>query len=541
LVEGVFMSLFRNLARVLVCAASVAALSSGASAQPDTRSAERIKAHVAFLADDLLQGREAGTPGFDIAAAYVASQLAQIGVKPGAADGTYFQRVPMTAARPADEGKLALTSKAGVQPLVFGEDYLPGRNPSAPITHVAAPLVFVGYGVRTGQRDDYAGLDVKGKIVVALSGAPSNLQTEERAYYAGTRTKRLAAEARGAVGFITIMAPSDETRRPFANSARQWRNWGMAWRTPAGAAFAPGAATPDLGTLSVKGAAKLFVGARQSYDQVVKAAEEGAAPRFALPFGLDATVNTELKTLESVNVVGRIDGTDPKLKGEVVVLSAHLDHIGVTPPVNGDSINNGALDNAGGVATTLEVARAFVEGKPPRRTLLFLLNTAEEKGLVGADYFARNPPTRAPIVANINLDMPILTYDFIDVVAFGAERSTLGPAVLRAATRMGVKLSPDPLPEEGLFTRSDHFRFVEQGVPSVFLMTGFENGGREAFTSFLKDHYHKPSDDLSLPIDYAAGAKFAAINYEIAREVADADARPAWNSGDFFGTLFGRR
>ncbi|CAN7461584.1 M28 family metallopeptidase [Phenylobacterium sp. LjRoot164] len=535
------MNLSRNLARGLTCAAAIAALSTGAHAQPNTRSAERIKAHVGFLADDLLQGREAGTAGFDVAAAYVASQLAQIGVKPGAADGTYFQRVSMVAGRPSDEGALALTSKAGPAPLKFGEDFLPGRNLLSASTRVAAPLVFVGYGVRTPTQDDYAGLNVKGKIVVALSGAPAGLQTEERAYYAGVRTKRLAAEAKGAVGFITIMAPSDETRRPFANSARQWRNWAMAWRAPDGAAFSPAATTPDLGILSVKGAAKLFVGARQSYDEVVRAAETDAPPRFALPYGLDATINTETKIVESANVVGRIEGSDPKLKDEVVVLSAHLDHIGVTPPIKGDAINNGALDNASGVATTLEVARAFVEGKPPRRTLLFLLNTAEEKGLVGADYFARHPPTTAPIVANINLDMPVLTYDFVDVVAFGAERSSLGPTVQRAAGRMGLRLSPDPLPEEGLFTRSDHFRFVEQGVPSVFLMTGFENGGREAFTSFLKDHYHKPSDDLSLPIDYGAGAKFAAINYEIAREVADADARPAWNSGDFFGTLFGRR
>lgn len=536
------MSLFRKLSAALIGAVSVAALASSALAAPDAGSAERIRAHMTFLADDLLQGREAGTPGFDIAAAYVASQLAQLGVKPGAADGTYFQRVPMVGFRAADEGKLILSSKGGGSaPLLFAEDYLPGRNPRAEVTRVAAPLVFVGYGVVADGRDDYAGLDVKGKIVVALQGAPASFQTEERAYYGSGRTKRLAAEARGAVGFITISTPADEQRRPFANSARQWRTWSMTWRDAAGTAFAPAAATPDLASLSVKGSAKLFVGAPASYDDVVKAAEAGAPPRFALPASLDATVNTELKTVQSANVVGRIDGTDPKLKNEVVVLSAHLDHIGVTPPVNGDSINNGALDNASGVATTLEVARAFMQGKPPRRTLLFLLNTGEEKGLVGADYFARNPPTALPIVANVNLDMPILTYDFIDVVAFGAERSSLGPAVQRAAARVNVKLSPDPLPEEGLFTRSDHFRFVEQGVPSVFLMTGFGNGGAAAFTSFLRDHYHKPSDDFAQPISYAAGAKFAAINYQITREVADADARPAWNKGDFFGTLFGKK
>ena len=534
------MSLFGNLTWRLAGAASGLALASAAmAASPaDPQSAERIKAHITFLADDLLQGREAGSPGYDIAAAYVASQLAQLGVKPGAADGSYFQVVPMMGFRARDEGKLLLSAGGKAAPLVFAEDYLPGRNPRAEVTHVAAPMVFVGYGVVGGGRDDYAGLDVKGKIVVALLGAPSSLQTEERDYYANSRTKRLAAEAHGAVGFIAIATPADEQRRPFANSARQWRSWSMTWRDAAGSAFAPAAGAPDLASLSATGAAKLFVGAPASFAEVAAAA---TPPRFELPFGLGATINTELKPSQSANVVGVIEGSDPKLKDEVVVLSAHLDHIGVTPPVNGDSINNGALDNASGVATTLEVARAFKQGKPPRRTVMFLLNTGEEKGLVGADYFARNPPTSRPLVADINLDMPVLTYDFTDVVAFGAERSSLGPVVQGAAARMGLKLSPDPMPEEGLFTRSDHFRFVEQGVPAMFLVTGFANGGEAAFKSFLRDHYHKPSDDLSLPIDYAAGAKFAAVNYEIARAVADADARPTWNKGDFFGTLFGKR
>lgn len=538
------MSLSTKLARMFASAGVVAMLAASASAAPapDARSAERIKAHITFLADDLLQGRETGTPGFDIAAAYVASQLAQIGVKPGAADGSYFQSVPMSGFRSADEGKLLLTPTGGAAtPLVFGEDYVPGRNPLSPTTHVSAPLVFVGYGVVGGDRDDYAGLDVKGKVVVALAGAPASLQTEERAYYASGRTKRLAAEARGAVGFLSINTPADEVRRPFDGSARDWKSWGVTWRDGAGKPFSPAGSAPALASISVKGAQKIFAGARHSFADVIKAAEAGTPPRFVLPASLDATLNTELKTVESANVVGLIPGADPKLKNEVIVLSAHLDHVGVTSPVNGDSINNGAMDNASGVATTLEVARAFTEGKPPRRTLMFLLNTGEEKGLVGADYFARNPPTTLPIVANVNLDMPVLTYDFTDVVAFGAERSTLGPAVQRAAARSGVKLSADPMPQEGLFTRSDHFRFVEQGVPSVFLMTGFANGGEEAFTTFLREHYHKPSDDLTQPIDYAAGAKFAAINYEITRELADADQAPSWNKGDFFGTLFAKK
>lgn len=522
-------------------AVALSLLAAPVMAQDAERSAERVKAHVTFLASDLLQGREAGTPGFDIAANYVASQLAQLGVKPGAADGSYFQSVPMVGFRPADEGKLILKAGGKDTTLVYGEDYLPGRNPLAAETQVAAPVVFAGYGVVAGKHDDYAGLDVKGKIVAVLSGAPKSLQTEERAHYGSQRTKRLEAEKRGAVGYIQISTPADERRQPFSNSVRQWKVWGMTYRNQDGGVFAPAGSVPHLASLSAAGAGKLFAGAPKSFAQVAAAADAGRAPpRFLLPVSADVALKTETRAVESANVVGVIEGSDPKLKEEVLVLSAHLDHTGVTAPVNGDAINNGAMDNATGVATTLEVARAFMEGQAPRRTVMFLLNTAEEKGLVGAEYFARNPPTTRPMVANVNLDMPVLTYDFTDVVAFGADRSSLGPAVRDAAGRMGVKLSPDPMPEEGLFTRSDHYRFVEQGVPSAFLMTGFENGGEASFRGFLRDHYHKPSDDLSLPIRYDVGAKFAKLNYEIAREIADADARPTWNKGDFFGTLFGK-
>jgi Zn-dependent M28 family amino/carboxypeptidase len=245
--------------------------------------------------------------------------------------------------------------------------------------------------------------------------------------------------------------------------------------------------------------------------------------------------------MASSNVAGMIEGADPALRGEVIVLTAHLDHIGIRPAVNGDTIANGALDNASGIATMLEVARGFVEAPVrPRRSMLFLAVTAEEKGLVGADYFAQNPTVpKASLAANVNLDMPILNYDFTNVVAFGAERSTIGPAHGRAAERVGITLQPDPLPQEGLFTRSDHYRFVEQGVPAVFLMTGFANGGEQAFTGFLAGCYHKVCDDLSQPINYGAAARFARVNYEIARELVDADERPRWNPGDFFGQLFG--
>lgn len=528
-----------------VSAAALLCAPAHAQMTDSQRSAERVKAHVGFLASDLLQGRETGSAGYDIAASYVASQFAQLGLKPAGVDGSYFQPVPMLAVRPADEGRFVVRGKDGVPvPLVFGDDVIVGRPFGATELQVSAPMVFVGFGVVAPEhrRDDYKGLNVKGKIVVALQGAPASFQTEERAYYANGRTKRAQAAAHGAAGMVLVYLPSDEKRRPFADGKRTWQSWAMTWLKPDGAPSDVALGTPLLATVSLAGAEKLFAGAKTTYAEVAEAAAKpkGDPPRFALATKLEATLRTETKPIQSANVAALIEGSDPKLKGEVVVLSAHLDHIGVTPPVKGDGINNGALDNAGGIATTLEVARAFqTAAQRPRRSVLFLAVTGEEKGLLGAEYFARNPTVPASsMAANVNLDMPILTYDFLDVVAFGAERSTLAAAVQRAAARNGVALSPDPMPEEGLFTRSDHFRFVEVGVPSTFLMTGFQNGGEAKFRGFLAGCYHKPCDDLAQAIDYAAGAKFARINYEIAREIADADDRPQWNKGDFFGGKF---
>jgi Zn-dependent M28 family amino/carboxypeptidase len=323
---------------------------------------------------------------------------------------------------------------------------------------------------------------------------------------------------------------------PFANSVRQYQSWGMTWVKPDGSPFFA-TKLPGLAGISVAGVHKLL---GPDTDKILAAAEtkDGLVKGFALPWSLKAELHSEIRKMNSENIVGLLPGSDPKLKDEYVVLSAHLDHLGITPPVNGDSINNGALDNASGVATTLEVARLFA-GKPSRRSVLFLIDTAEEKGLIGAEYFAHNPTVRrAAIAADVDLDMPILTYDFTDVVAFGADRSGVGPLVRHAAAGMNVKLSPDPMPDEGIFTRSDHYRFVEQGIPAVFLITGFANGGEAAFKDFLAHHYHKPSDDLSLPIRYDMGAKFARLNYAITRELADTDTRPSWNKGDFFAAKF---
>jgi Zn-dependent M28 family amino/carboxypeptidase len=247
------------------------------------------------------------------------------------------------------------------------------------------------------------------------------------------------------------------------------------------------------------------------------------------------------RTLKSANVLGILPGADPKLKDEYVVLSAHLDHLGMARQP-GDKIFNGAMDNATGVATMLETARAFAtSGKRPRRSILFVALGGEEEGLIGSEYLARHPVVgTGKVVADVNLDMPILLYDFEDVVAFGAEHSTLGPIVADAAAKMGVTLSPDPMPSENLFVRSDHYSFVKAGVPSIFLVTGFKNGGEKAFRTFLKSNYHQVGDDVSQPFDWNAGAKFAKINYLIAREIADRDEAPRWYQGNSYGDRYAK-
>jgi Zn-dependent M28 family amino/carboxypeptidase len=512
-----------------------------ALAQQDSAAAN-IKADMAYLASDRLKGREAGTPEYDMAARYVADRMKRIGLVPKGDHGGYFQHVTLLAYRATDPGSMILRDKAGhTVPLVFGADYVVSGYGLSPTLKMDAPLVFVGYGLVAPEhhRDDYAGLDVRGKIVVALSGAPKFLQTEERAYYRSGRVKLAAALAHGAAGFVSIGTLTGERLYPFANTVRQYQSWDMTWVQKDGAPFFA-VKLPGLAGISAAGAHKLLGSVT---DRILAAAEtkDGLVKGFVLPWSLKAEVHSEIKKVESENIVGVLPGSDPKLKDQYVVLSAHLDHIGITPPVHGDSINNGALDNASGVSTTLEVARLF-DRKPARRSVLFLIDTAEEKGLIGAEYFAHNPTVSpSAIVADVDLDMPILTYEFTDVVAFGADRSSIGPSVRRAAAGMNVQLSPDPEPDEGEFTRSDHYRFVEQGIPAVFLATGFANGGEAAIRFFRKHNYHKPSDDLSQPIRYDMGAKFARLNYAITRELADSETRPSWNKGDFFAGKFARK
>lgn len=499
-----------------------------------------MKAHVMFLASDAMRGRDAGSPEYDIAANYVASQFYAAGLRPAGDDGSYLQKVPLIRMNAADKGQVSLNGR----PLTFGEDYLPGINPQAPESMTEGKVVYVGYGIVRPGRDDYAGVDVRGKIVAVVRGAPEGLDSEEAAHFGGIATKAAIAKAKGAVAVISLQTPDAAARMPMSKMAGMYDSPSVSWAGADGVGHVMGGGVPTIATIGAAGAEKLFAGSGTSWAKAAAALSgKGKFRAVALKPTMTVSIKTATKKLPSYNVAGILPGSDPSVAPETVVLSAHLDHVGVgAPNAKGDTIYNGAMDNAVGIASLIEEAKRFkAAGKAPRRSILFLAVTAEEKGLVGSDYFANNPTIdKARIVADVNLDMPIITYKFTDVIAFGAVRSSLGDIVKRAAATAGVSFSPDPMPEMALFVRSDHYRFVQQGVPSVFLWPGTSGPGKAAVDAFFANNYHKPSDEVvqGPPIDWESGERFINVNYQIAREIADAPARPAWNKGDFFGTLY---
>jgi hypothetical protein len=499
-----------------------------------------IRAHMAFLADDALEGRATATRGYAVAARYVATRFEALGLAPAGGSGAFLHPVALLRGTPRmRDAQLVLERGGRARTLRPESDFTFAPDWLDPRVQITAPLVFAGFGVSAPEldHDDYAGLDVRGKIVVALSGAPPRFPNDQRAYHGWSRLKEHTARTHGAAGLLAIRTPRDELRAPWERHVRQGRMPAYRWLQPDGT---PAGVVPEMravGTLSRSGAEAAFAAAPIPLERVLALAESGAVRGFDL--GARARVRrvTTIERAACANVAGRLEGSDPRLAREIVVVSAHLDHLGVGTPVDGDSIHNGALDNATGIAAMLEIARALSESpRRPRRSILFLAVTGEERGYVGSESFAAHPPVEGEIVANVNLDMLVALQPFRSVVAFGAEHSSLAANVERAARASGVTVVPDARPEEVVFVRSDQFSFVREGVPAVFPVDGADH------TAWMRSIYHSPQDDMDQPgLDAGAVADFARFNLRLIADVANDPARPRWNDGDFFGDRFGRR
>jgi hypothetical protein len=512
--------------------------------------AGEVEKHMRFLADDKLEGRGLGSAGYEEALNYVETNVKSYGLAPAGESGGYRQRVPLrNSVVVEDKSSMAVRTPAGKKSLTYGKDYLLGADALREDVAIDdAPVAFVGYGVSApglGYDDYGSGVDVKGKVVAYLSGAPAMLPSNERAYYSSGAAKESEAIKRGAIGTISFTS-ADDPRFRWDVSVATGKQGSYAWVDAQGNPNRGDPALRGSASLNQSGVEALFAGASKPPADVFAAAAKSTPQAFDLAARVSITTRSTHKDVESANVIARLEGSDPALKGEHVVYVAHVDHFGRGVAMNGDDIYNGAHDNASGVAIVLEVAHAYSTlPTRPRRSALFLFVTAEERGLLGSDYFARHPTVPADsIVADLTLDMPFLYHPLLDIVPYGAQHSTLVGPVTKAAEHLGIGIGTDPIPEQVLFIRSDHFSFVRQGVPSLFIKSGFKTGdpnldGAAINAGYRRDVYHKPNDDMSQAFNFEAGAQHARINFLTGWLVAQETARPAWNQGDFFGQLFG--
>jgi Zn-dependent M28 family amino/carboxypeptidase len=521
--------------RVLTVAALVM-MSGTIGLRADDKTATRWFSHVEALANDGMEGRNTGSPAHKRAAEYVAAQFRKSGLEP-AVGGGYIQPVPFKTRKIIEaESSLALLRDGNTEPLKLGDDTnINLRVDPAPT--VEAPLVFVGYGLHIPERgiDDFAGVNLKGAMVVYVASTPRSLPGPLQAHFGSAGERWKMYQAAGAIGTISIANPK--------SMDIPWERSTLARLQPAMSLADPsldeGAGQRLSLTMNPARAGKLFAGSGHTFAEMLALVDAGRpVPSFALPARLKATAKVERSTVESQNVAGILRGADPKRRDEYVVLSAHLDHLGIGGAINGDSLYNGAMDNASGVAALLEVAASLYEsGTKPARSILFVAVTGEEKGLLGSSYFAARPPVpQAHIVANINTDMFLPLFPMKLLMVLGLDESDLGQDVRATARAVGVSVQADPEPQRNRFVRSDQYSFIKFGIPALAMKVGYEEKSPEAAIAakWTAERYHAPSDDLSQPIDRSAAAKYVEVVRDLSVRIANRTDRPKWNESSFF-------
>jgi peptidase M28-like protein len=515
--------------------------------QASASEGKRWWSHIEFLADDALEGRNVGSAAFEKAATYVEGQFKDIGLKPGGVSG-YRQPVKFESrVLVPEQSKLAVLGSGVEEPLTLREDAVLSARGELEGS-VEAPMVFVGYGLSIPEAkwDELAGLDLHGKIAVYVNTtAPVDVSDNVKSHVGSAGERWAVLKKAGAIGVATFPNP-----RPPAGTTPD--------AAPAGAASGRGGtqlpqptvvlADRELQeqsgqTVSItatrRGAEKLLAGSGHSIDELEQLiGDKKPLPRFPLAGTLRVQAAVKRQTIDSENVIGIYEGSDPQLKTEYVVMSAHLDHVGIGRALNGDSIYNGAMDDASGVASAIEIARLLKEsGAKPKRSILFMAQTAEEKGLLGSKYFASRPTVPFDkLVADINLDMFLPLYPLKVIEVQGLTESSLGESVRAAARELGVDVQTDREPEQNRFIRSDQYSFIRRGIPSLAFKFGYEFGSPEEKIrrDWVRDVYHKPNDDLKQPVDIEAAAKFNRVILGLLQRVANDTARPRWNDTSFF-------
>jgi Zn-dependent M28 family amino/carboxypeptidase len=485
---------------------------------------EAIKSRIKYLADDKLLGRKPGTPGYQMAVDYVIDQFNQLGIEPKGDEG-YLQKVVLRTAR-VDTVKSAFSWNDKL--LTYGRDVLIMPNMNLAESSAEGQVVFVGMGI-SAPHLGYAGIDVNGKIVIMIPEVPSHFSDMEKAHFSNMALRADAAAARGAIGAIALMSNMQRYKAEYEGSARGTQGI-MNKNGSVSAGRVPN-------NLNMKFYA---VGSDTFFKTLIQNIKKGDV------IG-KVSVNSAsiFSDLLSYNVVGWIPGTDAKLKNEFVVHSAHLDHLGVRSKAKGDSIYNGAHDNASGVACALEIAKLYKQVKL-KRSVLIVIVTAEEMGLLGSKYFATNPSVKkSSMVANINTDMPTLLAPLLSIVPHGASSSSLTNEVNQAAAYLNLEVQKDWEPEQRRIVRSDQYSFIREGIPALAIKPGLKTTDpsidmKKKITDWIRDHYHKLSDEYREDaFDWDGAITYVRLNFLVGYQVANTKKRPTWNKGDFFGETFG--
>jgi hypothetical protein len=497
---------------------------------------DQIKADITYLADDQLKGRLPGTAGYQMAVDYVVKRLKSLDVQPAGENGTWLQTVNFRKS-------FVQNAVLSFREISASGNYIIYPNPAVPAVKLSSDVVFAGYGISEPDLgyDDYKDIDVKGKTILILKGSPDKFPSSVAAHAMNNGTILRVAAAHGAVGVIIGVADSTIKTLPDLSrgvySVLDTKGSVVVSNTYYSSQIS------FLASVKYELLSLLLKDSGKDLQNTITQLKAGIPHSFAVSHPLSVSFNSTYKDIKSYNVIGKITGSDPVLKNEYVVHSAHLDHLGIAKPVEGDSIYNGAHDNASGVASLLGIAKIYQHiPVKPKRSILVVMVTGEELGDLGSGYFAKYPTVPVhSMVADVNTDMPTIIAPLLSITALGAEHSSLVKQVDQAAGYLNISVEPDPEPKQARFTRSDQYSFVLAGIPALHIKYGSKtadgkNNLNEMVAKWRAKYYHKPQDDINGIFDFDAGKKYAQLNFLIGYLVAQGAARPVWNDGDIFST-----